>query len=299
VLATLLAFVATGALAAPTLVEAGSEPRSALRITPSAGASQTVRLEFRTDMTMKVPGMPAPQVDMPSFVLRIGSTVNKVGTETTEAQFKVVDFALGQGGELKGLDRDKLTAQLEANFVGTTGRMVTDHRGNLLESDVVPIPGADPNVKEQLSQNLGLGGMELPVEPVGPGASWTTTTEVSFEGMALQQTTVYRLLAVRDREVDLAIETVQVGKPGPVDMDNLPPGAVASMKRFEGGGMGSTTLSLDRVFPVVAENHQFMSMEMGIDFGPSAPPGAPNSMGFEAKVDLELKDCERTGACAP
>jgi hypothetical protein len=71
------------------------------------------------------------------------------------------------------------------------------------------------------------------------------------------------------------------------------------MKRFEGGGMGSTTLSLDRVFPVVAENHQFMSMEMGIDFGPSAPPGAPNSMGFEAKVDLELKDCERTGACAP
>src|SRR6185436_18880882 len=72
-----------------------------------------------------------------------------------------------------------------AKMVGSSGAMTLTSRGIIIESEINMAKGVDPEAstfKQNLEQGMRQFSAPLPVEPVGRGAVWETSSKVSSLG---------------------------------------------------------------------------------------------------------------------
>lgn len=268
-----------------TFNDPGAEPRTLLRYDLAAIGEQRVQMDVDTSMSV---GMGAMGGAMMSQVLpTIRTTMQADAAEllpdgTARVAYQFGEFELVPGRE--GVDpmmENVLRSSLSA--VGTMrGVMVMDDTGRVLsnEYDLSELDDATRQQVESTLQSFEQSVMPLPPEPVGVGASWTSTMQVSAGGMSLDQVSTYELIELGDGQVSVRVSVVQTAEQQSLQAPGLPPGATAELISFASTGGGVMSLHFDRVVP---------DGEMSVTSDMAMRAGEAGGMAMDMTMDMEME----------
>ena len=251
------------------LLAAGSEPRTALRLHPSAGDKQTVVMTLKMAMSTGVAGKEMPAVNMPAMLMTMDigvKDVSSAGDITYEMIFS--DATVAADTNIPPAIANALKTSL-AGIRGMTGTgRMSDH--GIVKGVEMKVPAAaDPQLKQtmdQMKESFSSSSTPLPEEAVGPGAKWEYKTQLKSQGMAIDQTIDYELVAIEgDR---LTLRTILTQNAANQKIQNpAMPGLKMNLTKLTGTGTGSSTLDLAHVMPVTGtlaeKSETVMSMNVG------------------------------------
>jgi len=263
------------------LEKTGAEPRRVVRFRPTPGKAATYEMKTTQDVTMSLitpdgQAMPMPGMGnlMPTVVMRMSSKVGEpLAAGVTPVTIAYEDARVeGAAPEVQAQIKQSMQPMLGTGF----RCLVDDASGRIRQVDVSTddeaLYGALQGMADQFVSQLP----QFPEEPVGVGAQWTVTMDMSVAGMDLiaQQTMTVTELG----EHHIATDTVFALSRGdaPMQLPGLPPGAQVDFERFEGSGKGhydtdlttmassgSMTMDLDLGMAMQVEGQSMkMSMDM-------------------------------------
>jgi hypothetical protein len=207
------------------LLDAGDEPRRALRLDLEEGTEVSATLQFEEEVLTEDDGTPQPP-QAGQVELRL--TVTEVDEGETTIAFSYDAVAMdGQDGAGNPLE-------------GVEGEMVLDERSRLIATT-------------QSAQGLDQLPIALPEEEVGEGAVWEVRVEGIFDLPASQIMTV-ELTALEDDEYELALDatTEGPGEPTPMPGASMEPGAELMLEDLQRTSTGQQRASLTTPFPLTS-----------------------------------------------
>ncbi|MEM6295966.1 MAG: DUF6263 family protein, partial [Myxococcota bacterium] len=177
------------------LVSAGAQPHATLRYAPQLGMAIPVELTMELQVAMQLGAQAIDPSTLPTMRVAMNVTPS-----ATDAGATTYDFAVTSSTreELEGASARLLKAMDTAveGMKGATGTLTFDARGRLGKADYglpdVPTPKLRPSLAG-FQQSFSQLFVVLPEEPVGVGASWTSTTHFELSGVPIAQTTTYTL----------------------------------------------------------------------------------------------------------
>jgi hypothetical protein len=248
-----------------TLLSAGAEPRTALRITPKVGQKQTVDMTMKFHLTTSVDGNAMPAEAVPTMTMTMDCTVTRVDEDGAMRY----EFVLSSAGVAPGVEgagdataREKTAAALKS-IVGLLGSAESTARGVVTSCDVRSPAGATPEmaaVVQNLRQSLAQMSLPLPEEPIGPGGQWKTDWTLNSGGLAMTQTAVYTLEGVQGRVAKTSVKLTQ--NAAPQDLASPNPKVSTKLKAMSGMGEGYVNFGLDRPIPLSSEVTMKATMSM-------------------------------------
>lgn len=235
-----------------TVTEAGKGKKQTLRFTPKKGLKESMVMNIDMSMEMAMGGQDMPAQDLPTMTMVMDTEINDVtadGTFTYTFEFTKMD--VGASETLPPSAVEQMKAKL-GEMVGMEGHATMTSRGFSRDGDFVLPEGASKDIQDTLdsmTQSMDQMVAPLPEEPVGVGAKWTVQSQVSSNGMKIDQTANYELLAFDGSVLKLKVEIVQAAPVQTVDL-----GAQGSFElvRYTGSGAGTTSLDLSKIMPVEA-----------------------------------------------
>ena len=252
------------------LVEPGRAPLKVLRYRARAGQTAHVSMTMKMGMAVKVAGQALPSTPVPE--MRCGIAV-KV-TEVTPAGDIKYDFQY-DGFEVVS-DPATPPAVLEAMrkllapIKGLRGHGVITSRGFAQEGRVEVPPDADPQLKqmiEGLQQSMKQFSAPMPEEPVGVGARWETTYEISQRGLRVDQVAKNELKSMEGDRLALAVVLTQSAPPQPMKLPELPASARMDLVSLASSGEGTSALDLAGLIPTSAAVKLQMLMKTRMQIG--------------------------------
>lgn len=273
----------------PELLDAGSAPRTALRLRFTEGESTTVALSFDLDVTQQSGG--AEQVlDSPTVREEVRFTVDRVEGDEAVVSFRFT--AAATDPEAAGLtpeERLALDADLQ-QLLGVGGLGRVDERG-AFTSFAYDLPAdLDPEVAASLDQFEGqLTDLALPVpaEPLGVGARWRTTSERTLAGTTVAQTTTYEITAIDGSVVRYTATTEQSATDQVIDPDTLPSGTTATLVSADLRGTVTGTMDLTSL---VATSIATTTGEQIVDLTPAGGPVVRLTQQLDLAVSVTAVD---------
>jgi hypothetical protein len=221
---------ATGSPPQISVLDAGQEPRNALRYRFDDGISESASLEMTIRLNVSMGGAQQQVVAFPTVRMQVKLGPIAVADDNS-ARF---DFAIGSAELIDGADTNPgLAAALRGSLgalPSVTGWARIDAQGAMLAGDLSFADGVDPQltqVFDSAEQSLRQMTAPLPTEPVGLGARWQATQQIESAGFDVTQIVVYRLAAIAANEVTLEFELAQTGSDQAADFAGLPPGVEA------------------------------------------------------------------------
>jgi hypothetical protein len=205
------------------LVDAGDEPRRALRLDLEEGTEVSATLQFEEEVLTEDDGTPQPP-QAGQVELRL--TVTEVDDGETTLAFTYDAVAMdGQDGAGNPLE-------------GVEGEMVLDDRSRLIATT-------------QSAQGLDQLPIALPEEEVGEGAVWEVRIEGVFDLPATEIMTV-ELTSLDDDEYELSLDatTQGPGEPTPMPGASMEPGAELVLEDLQRTSTGQQRASLTTPFPI-------------------------------------------------
>ncbi len=255
---------------AVALVSAGAEPHAALRYAPEAGAVFPVELTMDLQVAMQLGVQAIDPSKLPTMRVAMNVTPG-----ATEGGITTYDFTVTSSTreDLESASARLLKAMDTAveGMKDATGTLSYDDRGRLTKADYglpeVPTPKLRPSLAG-FQQSFSQLFVVLPEEPVGVGATWTSTTHFELSGVPIAQTTTYTLTSRAGDELTIGVSFDQAATG-----DVAPPGGVAlEGTRFGGRGTGSVTVGLSTPFPAQASAASRTRTESSVTMGGAAQP---------------------------
>lgn len=261
---------------------AGDEPRLPLRLHPAAGSQETLELSMGMRMSMRQGAQALPSIPVPTTKTRMRAVIEDVGPDgviTVRHAAEAVEVVPGADTPPAVLEAVRKNVEPLSGYRAT---MRMDGRGVVLGGEAeLPrdLPPVVRQTMQQMTDNLGQLAAPLPLEAVGPGARWTSDSELSQGGMKLRQTGRYTLVsldgehAVVEATITQELLDPNVSVPGML-------GASARVGDFRSSGKSTIELDLDHLTPrqvsMTMDLHmtmdvtalgdtQHMEMDMGID----------------------------------
>ena len=258
------------------LLKAGAEPRRMLRLHPKPGDKQRLVMTTKMGMGMDTGGAPGEVVSTPPIQVALHTTVRDVSANGDIAyELIVADVSLV---EEAGVD-PQLLKELKASVNGPKGLPITgtmSNRGFNQGIQTGSILGPNPHagqLTEELSESLTLVWSPLPAEPVGPGAEWEVSLPLESQGLRINQTAHYRLIAIEGDRLSLTNSIVQ---------------STASQKsqgrRMTGSGDGAAELDLAQLLPLSATMKSHSEIGMGMN-----APGQKGAKTMRMKMEIRLE----------
>jgi hypothetical protein len=247
----------------------GSEPREALRLAPAVGASARVAMTLRLGIEQS--GASDASLKAPP----IRATIDTALQDTTangdfHATFTYPSFDVLRGGGASASQRRSVESAL-ADFDGLSGDFTVTPRGELVDSNLEIPPDADTEAAQLLTQ---IGDqfrdltIPLPETPVGVGARWRATTQLTLNRIETRQVYEYRLKKRTGTTLELDVRGTQTARRQTVDS---PGGLTLRVKRYKTTYRGTTTLDLTRMLPVASSvrgsGDQTFDVEAGDESG--------------------------------
>jgi hypothetical protein len=222
------------------MVSAGNAPRKLLRYHVPKGTSQG--LEVTIDMTLQAGEMGGPVPTIVMSMLLAAEDVTADGTvklHTTivdvtardRADSKIPASALA--GPLEAMKGIALTSTLAPN--GRVGKSQVEG-GKQLPADVAAQLTA-------LTSSFENVVMPLPNEPIGVGAVWRNSRELSQNGMKLTTVNTFNVIAITGDKIEYTMETQVHG----ADQKITQAGTTVDITDVTGAGGGKGTLHLDKL----------------------------------------------------
>ncbi|MCB9507457.1 MAG: hypothetical protein H6700_00215 [Myxococcales bacterium] len=228
------------------LEDPGAEPRVALRYDLDRIGPE--RLQMDIDMSMEM-SMAGQQMSTPVPTMRTVVAITGVERDGDLLRLTYNVEAPTIVGTSNADPMMVAAMQQALAGMGTiTGQMTMDDRGNVSASSV-DLSGVDPAMRQQLEstvKSVEQALVPLPVEPVGPGARWAATVAVSANGVALEQTATYTVVAIEGRTARLRVDISQRADAQALAVPGMPEGASAELLSYSGSGSSEVSLQLDR-----------------------------------------------------
>lgn len=278
-----------------TLLDAGVEPRVALRLKPVAGTVDTTRIAMRMAVAMTLDGQPVPGRAMPRALLGLSAKIDAVGDDGSATwSVTITEAAVEGGADAAG---DVQAHDTEVSFAGARGLReglaavkgltaagkVSDRGVTTLAGFAgVQAEGEMATLLEGFRESLVQLSVPLPEEPVGAGARWQVEQVVPQSGMRIRQTTVFDVVSVEGSRVVARVTLTQAAEPGADAGKALPPGA--RLEGFSGSGTGETTLDLGHILPVSSTAKVTTTVKMMVP----APDGGGRAMEMTMDIGLAL-----------
>lgn len=229
------------------VLDAGTEPRTPLRLQFREGDTTTVALTVDLDVTQTSGGdrqaLAAPAV-------REVVTLTVDGVDDGEA---MISLAFTEAAVVRANTdlSDDEAAQIDADLaalVGVRGSGRITEFGELSAFRYDLPDGIDPGVRttlERTRSELHALALPLPSDPVGVGARWRATTTSRIGGFPLRQEITYELTGIEGSTVRYTAEVRQYAEDQEVALDDLPEGTTARLvsSRVEGSASGTMDLT--------------------------------------------------------
>jgi Family of unknown function (DUF6263) len=268
------------------LLEAGAEPRQALRLHPKAGDQGSVTMTMALGVDMQMGQMPGLNMKLPGMKLTLDSKVAEVRpngdikydmvvtdaaiTESPEALPQVVEAMKNSFGSMK-----RITA---------SGLMSA--QGVSKEFQMKLPSGSDVQTKqalEQMRETFSRLSSPMPAEPIGAGAKWEVKTPIKSQGMTIQQTATYELVSIEGDRLTLKNTIAQSAAKQKVANPAMP-NLKLDLTEMKGEGKGESVADLSRILPSEAVMDLHSEMQMAMNAG-----GQNQAMILKTDVNARLE----------
>ncbi len=267
------------------LLEAGKEPRRALRLAPVKGAQRQATFVMKMDMTTMLGGQELPSTKLPAQKFTIETTVRDIA-ENGDAtiDFKYVDAGLVDDPNNPSPVAAMMLKSLKP-LIGTTGTIVVTNRGFTKSNEVSVPEKADPSVKatlESMKDSLNRISSPYPEEAIGIGGKWKVSQEMTVSGMTLVQESTHEVEQMDDDGFTMKVDLTQTAAAQEIKAPNLPAGAKLSLESLATNGGGHSTVDLSSILPKKVDMKIESNSKMKMDLG-----------GLDQKLDVKT-DIEMT-----
>lgn len=261
--------VAKTAKAQVKLLDAGGEPRTALRLHPSAGDQQTLTMTMKMDMNMVVAGKSTPAVNIPPMAMTMVVNVKSVAPNGD------ISYGVTYDDITVATDTNTLPAVAAAmksalaGIKGMSGTGKLSSQGIHLGMQMKLPPNANPQmtqIMDQMKDSFSSSALPLPEEAVGVGAKWEYKTKLKSQGMTIDQTITSELVSIDGDHATLRNTILQSAANQKVQNPAMP-GLKVDLAKLTGTGTGTSTLDLSKLLPVSATLDEKTETSMAINMG--------------------------------
>lgn len=275
------------------LIEAGAEPRQALRLKPAMGLAQATKLRMVMGMSMKseemgeFPSPPMPPIVM-SYTLKAVS-VSPEGDVGYDMAFTAC--GIEENAESPAEMVEAMKAAL-APMAGITGSGVVTARG--FNKDIqIKIPegvnAAAGGLMDGMKQQMSQMGTPLPEEAVGAGAKWTVTSKFKSQGLAIEQVATVELISLIDGVAKMKMSVEQTAPANQtIKTPDMPEGVNVQVESLKSSGTGEFEQALASMAPRAAESKLVTNLEMKV----TQEGGKAQKMSQKVTVDVKLLPVE-------
>ena len=265
------------------LLDAGAQPRKALRYKFQAGRSETMVMVMKTSMAMEMGDQKQPETKIPTTQMAMtieSKEVSPGGDMRYEFKMDKVDVLADPGANPMMVNAIKQSLN---SLVGMSGWATVTPRGFTTDAEIKMPDGIDPLTEQAMDntkQSMKQMSAPLPAEPVGKGARWRVIMPLETNGMKIMQTAAYELLEVQGDKVKFDVEITQSAESQEMNMPGTPPGTKMSLESLTTSGKGTVELQMTDLVPtsdlnmtttnVVSANNQRIktTMKIGMKFYP-------------------------------
>ena len=231
----------------PRLLEAGAEPRQLLRVHYRSGEEATIVLTSDLAVTQTSRGR-TQRLDSPPIQQTLTYTVGDVTDQGAALTIRIADVTVKAKGT--GLSDDDVAA-LQKQLDPLVGLETTGTATPLGELEAVSfdepagLSAATTARLASLDEQIAALGPSLPVEPVGTGARWQTTSPTDSGGAKGTITTTVTATAIGEHQ--LAYRSTISVSAGAQDLhlQGVAAGTTARLLSSELSGTSKGTLGLD------------------------------------------------------
>jgi len=250
------------------LLDAGAEPRRAMRLQVKAGDQQSLGMTMKMAMDMEMGGMPAQAVKMPAIKLDMKVTIKDVaanGDITYETMIE--DASVSADAEVMPQVADAIKGSFES-IKGLSGAGTISNRGLGRKSDMKLPPDANPQMRqamEQMHDSFSTMTASFPEEAIGPGARWEVKLPLRSQGMAITQTMTYELASIKGEILTVKSTLLQHAANQKIENPSMP-GLKMDLTKMTANGSGTASLNLAQIMPSKAtmDSKSDIAMEMNI-----------------------------------
>jgi hypothetical protein len=261
--------VAPAAKSPVTLLDAGSEPRTVLRLHPTAGDQQTMTMTMKIGMDMGVAGKAVPAMDLPAMVMSMDVTVKDIsanGDITYTLVFN--DATISADTNTPSIMATAMKAGL-ASIKGMSGTGTMSDHGIVKHVDMRLPANANAQLRQtigQMKDSFSSSSTPLPAEAVGPGARWEYTSQMKSQGMTIDQTISSELVSVQGDQITLRTTITQNAANQKIS-NPAAPGLKMDLTKMTGNGNGTTSLDLGKLMSSSATLAEKTEVVMGMNIG--------------------------------
>jgi hypothetical protein len=268
------------------LVDAGREPRRALRFQPKVGDKHKTLMTTKIGMEMSMGGNAMPKMAMPIMKLPMDISVDAVAADgdisftTTMGELELE----ATGDEMPGM-ADAMKAAL-GGAKGMTTSSVKNSRGVVKSADLKLAADASPQLRQSMEQMKdSLSGMSspFPEEPIGIGAKWEYRQVLKSQGMTIKQASTYELVALEGNRAEVKITILQSAANQKISSPAMP-GMKVDLDKMEGTSTGKAVVDLTRLLPVSGEVNSEADIKAGMNLG-----GQKQSMDMKTTSKTKLE----------
>ena len=251
------------------LLDAGSEPRTVLRLHPTVGDKQSMSMTMKIGMDMNVAGNAVPAMDLPAIVMNLDVAVKDISADGIIAytmQFN--DATIGATDKTPPAVATAMKAGLDG-ISGMTGTGTMSDRGVVKNVEMKLPATAAPQLAQtigQMKDSFSSSSTPLPEEAVGPGAKWEYQTRIKSQGMAIDQTIAFELVSVEGDHVNLRSTLTQSAANQKISNPAMPT-LKMDLTKMTGNGGGTSTLDLGKLMPVAGTLAEKTEMSMSMNVG--------------------------------
>ena len=269
------------------LIALGAQPRQRLRFTPQVGQKETADMRMDMGMSMSVNGNPAPEFKIPGTSLKLNTIVNTVepnGDIYYDFSYDNVDI-VGESN-LPPSAIEGMRSEIK-KMEGLKGNVIVDNMGQTKKANFVVPQNFNPALKQtmdQLKNSIEQLSAQVPQEAVGKGAFWQVTSQISFNGINIQQTATYELVDIQDGIATMNINLTQQA-PGAqkILLPQIPKGMNMTMESYKATGTGQAKIALNRIMPLSTSIKMNTDTQMRTNV-----PNSPEEMIMNQQISTQL-----------
>lgn len=254
------------------LLDAGSEPRKALRFHVKAGDKETMTMTMK--MSMEMPGMGgAGAMKIPTMTMPMDVTVQSVAPNgDISYQSVMAEPGIAEDPNAMPAMVQAMKASL-ATMKGLTMSGVVSDRGISKQADMKIPDNADPSMRQSMDQmkdSMRNMGAPLPAEPVGVGAKWEVKTHVKSGGIAIEQTATYQLASLEENHWTAKCTMEQTAGNQKIENPSVP--VEMNLVKMNGTGTGTINVDLSKILPLHGNMDEHVDMNSEVKMGQTNQP---------------------------
>jgi len=272
------------------LLGAGTGKRVALRYTLAAGSAAVIAQTTLSQRHLAGSGGFTQPAAMPA--IRDGFVVTTTAAEPRQLTLRALPAEVAAPSP----DADAYLASWRALLQDRQITVTVDARGMFTTIAFPDDPAAARNQrsKDELVERLASTIVPLPVEPVGPGASWKVVTILRQARAYAKQTATYTLVSATPASWKVHVKLQRVGEQQFINDPSLPSGVTAELlamvRQLEGD------VGLDPQHPLITGGS--LAIESRLHVKLTEPKQPPTELIFEDTGSVAFARC-RSAASGP